>query len=320
MPKTIWEQFALPWYARKLGAQAIYSHSECAPFWGPPVLLHVPEDPYQRWQGSPATTTKEHVRRSYQRLTVRRSLFRARPLVTSCDAIADELQHRFGADLKVSAIVALGVDAEIFHPDGARPREDAVFHLGSIDARDQTPLVVAAYAKAVKVRPDLPELLIAGRLGQREALVLAAAEHHGVANRVQLLGYISDEELRQRYAHSALCLQPARYEGFGLQPLEALACGAALVVFPEPAVKEVVADAALVAPTMTEGALADAILKLWADAPLRSSLREAGPKRAAPFTWAATAAGLHELLLSAVNGGLDPNMPRKQFGLLRTRS
>jgi glycosyltransferase involved in cell wall biosynthesis len=100
-----------------------------------------------------------------------------------------------------------------------------------------------------------------------------------------------------------MCVQPAKYEGFGLQPLEALACGAPLIVFAEPAVEEVVGDAAIVVPERTESALGDAMAKLWANPELRASLREAGPKRAQEFTWAATARRLH-LLLSPPEGDL----------------
>jgi glycosyltransferase involved in cell wall biosynthesis len=300
MPKTFWEQAGLPWYARKLRAQAIYSHSECAPMWSPPVLLHIPEDPYVRWQGAPSTTTREHLRRLYQRLVMRRSLYNARPVVTCSDAIASALRERFGPDLFITATVPLGVDLDIFYPSGAEPGDDAVFHLGSAEPRDNSVLVVDAYARALTTVPELPDLLIGGNLGENARLVRCTANELGITSRVQLLGYISDEQLRQRYAHSCMCVQPARYEGFGLQPLEALACGAALIVFPEPAVQEVVAGAATVVPEKTAAALADAIVKLWSDGSLRASLREAGPKRAAGYTWAATAKKLHELLLQSL--------------------
>lgn len=297
MPNSVWEQFGLPWYARRLRADAVYSHSECCPLWGAPVLLHVPEDPYIRWDYAPAITPREHVRRVYQRLVLRRSMYRARPLVTSCEPIAQALRARFGADLVVSATVALGVDTNRFYPDSGRPSEDYVFHLGSATPRDQSPLVARAYASALAAAPDLPNLLIAGKLGKRVQLIDDAVRDLGIGDRVQLLGYISDNELRQRYSHAAMCIQPANYEGFGLQPLEALACGAPLIVFPEPAVREAVGDAAVIVSDKSEAALAQAIVGLWGDRASRGSLREAGPKRAAMMTWTATARTLHELLL-----------------------
>src|SRR5271170_6665351 len=62
MTQSAWEQFGLPWYARHVRADAIYSHAECGPLWGPSLLLHVPEDPFVRWEGAGATSLREHVR------------------------------------------------------------------------------------------------------------------------------------------------------------------------------------------------------------------------------------------------------------------
>ena len=76
MSQTRWEQFGLPWHARKIGATAVYSHAECGPLWGPPVLLHVPEDPHVRWEGAPAASSREYVRRSYESLVMGRSIRR----------------------------------------------------------------------------------------------------------------------------------------------------------------------------------------------------------------------------------------------------
>jgi glycosyltransferase involved in cell wall biosynthesis len=304
MPKTLWEQFGLPWYARKLGVSVIYSLAECGPAWGPPIVLNVPEDPYIRWAGAPAVGYREHLRRFYQRTMMRTSLRRALVLVTCSSAIAVNLRARFGDTLPKVRVVPLGVDSALFYPDHRPASDDEVFHLGSDEARDQSIVLVNAYAKALQLVPDLPDLVIAGNLGGRSQLVTHAAEEIGVGDRVRLLGRISDEELRSRYAHASLCVQPAKYEGFGLQPLEALACGAPLIVFTEPAVEEVVGDAAIVVSERTEVALADAIAKLWADRELRDSLRCAGPKRAQEFPWAATAYELHKLLCPSPDGQL----------------
>lgn len=303
MPQSVWEQVGLPWYARKLGARAIYSHSECGSLWGPRVVLHVPEDPYTRWRGAPARSSRERGRRVYQRIAMSRGLRHAPVVVTSCNAVAEALAGRFGRYLPHVVVIPLGVDTDIFHPDPTGSRADMVFHLGSADSRDQSTVVVRAYARALRTVPDLPDLVIAGDLGHQSRLVSDAAEHAGIQARVHLLGRVSDDDLRHSYAHAALCVQPARYEGFGLQPLEALACGAPLVVFAEPAVQEVVGDAALIVVDKTEDALAAAMVQLWQDERLRTRLHELGPKRAAELPWSATATRLRELLMTVAERG-----------------
>ncbi|HMK97598.1 MAG TPA: glycosyltransferase family 1 protein [Acidimicrobiales bacterium] len=298
VPKSVWEQTGLPWHARRAGAEIIYSHSECAPAWGPPVLLHVPEDPYARWETGRATTAKERLRRRYQRLVTPRSVRRAPLLVTSCQSIASALRARFGPGLPKIVVVPLGVDTKAFYPDEGPPAEGSVFHLGSPSPRDQTDLVVRAYREAVSMVPDLPDLVVAGELGELGASIHAMAKGSGISSRVHLQGRVSDEELRRCYAHAALCVQPARYEGFGLQPLEALACGAPLIVIEEPAVHEVVGEAAVVVAEQSDAALAKAMVELWSGGARRGRLRKAGPLRAAMFPWQLTASRLRDLLLA----------------------
>jgi glycosyltransferase involved in cell wall biosynthesis len=296
MPKSIWEQSGLPFFAARGGAQVIYSHSESAPLWGPGVVLHVPEDPYLRWEGAAATSWREHARRAYQRLTMERGLRRSLVLVVSCEAVAAELGERFGGDLPRTVIVPLGVDTDVFFPEPDDGTAPFVFHLGSSEPRDETAMVLGAYRRALRLAPDLPDLKIGGDLGGLAERLLAQAAELGIERRVHLLGRISDEELRRCYSHAALCVQPAHYEGFGLQPLEALACGAPLVVFKEPAVEEVVGTSAWVVPGRTEEALSEAIALLWRDATQRARLRLSGPKRAAQFPWSASAEMLARVL------------------------
>lgn len=301
LPHSMWEQFGLPEHSRRVGADVIYTFSECAPLWGPLVLLHIPEDPYIRWNGAPARSVREHARRSYQRLVVKRGIRRTPVLVTCSRAIAEGIERRLTSEVETTAVVPLGVDMTVFYPEATAGSEHAVFHLGSSEYRDQSALVVRAYAQACLTAPDMPDLIIAGDLGERASSVLAAAQETNVLSRVQLLGRISDDDLRHSYSSSAMCVQPASYEGFGLQPLEALACGSPLIVFAEPAVEEVVGDAAIVLVDRSVSALANAMAQLWHDPLRREQLRRNGPQRAQGFSWDETARKLHELLATFCN-------------------
>ena len=247
MSQSAWEQFGLPWHARRVQADVIYSHAECGPTWGPPLLLHVPEDPFVRWDGAKADSPRERVRRAYQRLTIRHGLHHASLVATSSPVCRSQLTNRFGPHLGRISVIPLGVDTQLFHPNLSDIGGDSIFHLSSTEARDMSALVVRAYAKALSMAPDLPDLVIGGNLGSQYKRICSTAREIGVDQRLHLLGRISDEELRQHYASAAMCVQPSQYEGFGLQPLEAIACGAPLVILPEPAVQEVVGDVAVVA-------------------------------------------------------------------------
>ena len=296
MPKSVWEQTALPSLAIRHGADRLYTHSECGPLWGPATLLHVPEDPYVRWSTAPVDSRHEWLRRSYQRAVMPKSIARAARLVASSQAIADQLRARFAPPTPFE-IVPLGVDTTLFYPDHGGITDLTIFHLGSDEPRDQTEFVLTTYATALTHCPSLPDLFIAGNLVQLRPRLLAKISALGLAHRVHLLGRVSDNELRRLYSQCAICLQPARYEGFGLQPLEALACSAPLVALADPAVANVVGDAATLVADHSIESFAYAISTLWQDHSTRTSHRIRGLERAATFTWKRTAHLLTQQLL-----------------------
>ena len=133
-------------------------------------------------------------------------------------------------------------------------------------------------------------LVIAGRAGWLSDPVVEA-----VASRphVQLLGFVDDGDLPALYRQAQVLAYPSLYEGFGLPPLEAMACGTPVVASSASSVPEAVGDAGLLHDPRDTDALADALLRALTDDELRADLRQRGLARAAEFTWTRTA---HEWL------------------------
>jgi glycosyltransferase involved in cell wall biosynthesis len=125
-------------------------------------------------------------------------------------------------------------------------------------------------------------------------------------DRVRWTGYVSDDDLCALYSACRAFIYPSIYEGFGLPPLEAMACGAPVISSSIPSITEVLGDAALlVAPTDVE-ALTKSIIDLWENKDERQRLSKAGPARAAEFSWERTARQTREVyeaaLVSKVKG------------------
>lgn len=100
-----------------------------------------------------------------------------------------------------------------------------------------------------------------------------------------LPGYVDDSELAALYRGAAAVVVPSRHEGFGLPALEAMACGAPLIVTDAGSLPSVVGDAAMVVRAGDASAIAQALRALLADPGLQARLRDAGPRRTASFTW-----------------------------------
>jgi GT2 family glycosyltransferase/glycosyltransferase involved in cell wall biosynthesis len=296
-PQSVWEQLVLPLVAALLRVDATYCHRECAAIWGPPVLLHVTEDPEVRWERQLDPDRRERARRRYSRFFMDRSLQRARVL-TSSHSTRTDLVSRHGLRTEQVGVVALGVDLERFTSSasvGSRA-SSYFFCLASADPRDHCELVLQAFAKFRSGSNDAVRLVIGGDLGAATKRVEAMLRRLGVGALVDLPGWISDEQLSAYYAGALATICASSDEGFGLQPLEALASGSLLIAARTPAVEEVTAGAVVIWTDLEVGMLAAAMSTALSSPPLREEAAKTNPAVAARFDWSSTATKLHQLL------------------------
>jgi glycosyltransferase involved in cell wall biosynthesis len=173
-----------------------------------------------------------------------------------------------------------------------------IFYIGGFDVRKNVIGLLRAYAAALP-KMDQPRVLaIAGkppndkaRLGSPALFpdVYAEAQRLGLGDNVRWLGRVSDVDKAVLYAAAGLFVFPSLYEGFGLDPLEALACGTPLVCSNAASLPEVVGDAAILVDARDPANLSVAMLAVLNDEAKQAELRARGPKQAAHFTWERTA-------------------------------
>lgn len=181
-----------------------------------------------------------------------------------------------GDDLRVLA--ALGV-----HPP-------FVAFAGTVEPRKNLPGLIRAFAEVAAREPDLT-LVLAGRPGWGGDEVATAIAASPVADRIRLLGYVEADIVPALFRCAAAVAYVPFAEGFGLNALEALACGAALVTTAGTPMADLVGDGALTVAAGDHDALVGALGALVTGGSDVERLRRQGPGRAATWTWARCAAG-----------------------------
>ncbi|MGE5596211.1 MAG: glycosyltransferase family 4 protein [Hyphomicrobiales bacterium] len=129
------------------------------------------------------------------------------------------------------------------------------------------------------------QLVIAGNDGPLSEPLEREARRLGVGDDVRFAGYIADEELSALYSGALALVFPSLYEGFGLPPLEAMACGTPVISARAPAMDDVLRDAALFVPLRDPAAIACAVLALRDDAASAAEYRERGYELVRELTW-----------------------------------
>ena len=312
--QALFEQFTLPRIASCLEGRAVYSLRECGALWGPPLLLHVTEDPEVRWSretlkfvGPGGGFGREIARRCYSRLVMNWSLRRAR-VATLTSATAADLERTHGLPADRATVVPLGVDVDRFRPVGPGDRTEPpyLFHLSSIDPREHTPVVVHAFAHLAARMKEPVRLVVAGDLGPTKKTIAGLVSRLGLEGRVQTPGRVSDERLVELYSGAVATVNASMDEGFGLQALEALACGSMLISTPAPATLEIAGQAEVQWTPLSCEPMAAAMEAVWTDPARRDRAAVTNRRVAAEYSWDVTVRRLHELLCQLADGIAPP--------------
>jgi glycosyltransferase involved in cell wall biosynthesis len=163
--------------------------------------------------------------------------------------------------------------------------ERFILYLGTIEPRKNVATLVRAYARLRNEWPAAPNLVLAGGPGWMYEEVFGMIGRLGLSGHVRLPGFVEGEEQPLWYNAAAVLAYPSLYEGFGLPPLEAMACGTPVIASNAASLPEVVGETGLLVPPLDEQAWTVALRRVLEDDRLAGELRRAGPERAARFSW-----------------------------------
>jgi glycosyltransferase involved in cell wall biosynthesis len=275
---VLWQQFVLPRIA------------DADVLWGPhgtiPIALRIPSV-VTLHDFTSLTMPGRHLFKTMAsfNLFISESLERAERVAAVSKLIANEAMRWFGVPREIIEIIPNGVD-DFFHPGDARG--EYILFVGTLEPRKGIDDLIAAWHSIPMPRPPL---ILCGERGW--------GVH--VPAGIEVTGWIDRERLRELYRRARIFVYPSRNEGFGIPPLEAMACGAPVIATRTGAIPDYAEGAALLINPGDRDALRAAMLRLLGDAKLREDLGARGVERAKQFRWERSAKLMTELLTEAAN-------------------
>ena len=303
-----WWSIGLPRYLRKNGIQVFHGTNFEVPLRGnlPSVVSIHDLSPLLH----PETHEKNVVRRARVRLPLMAQA--ADRIVTPTKAA----QHEIHEHLKINSEKTTAIpeaarscfrrlDYEQTKATRARLGigDEFVLYVGTIEPRKNLLTLVHAFEEISTRRESPLQLVIAGRKGWMIDDLLCLIKESPFNRRMILTGYLNDDELCALYSSCTVFVYPSFYEGFGLPPLEAMACGAPVIASRIPSISETVGEAALLFNPKDVPALASSIISLLEDESLRQTMSRKGMQRASEFSWERTA----KLTRAVYDQALDKN-------------
>jgi len=164
-----------------------------------------------------------------------------------------------------------------------------ILNVGTLEPRKNLDGLIKAFYLLRKEQSLPHRLLLGGGRGWLYEGIFRLVQELGLRDEVSFLGYVAEEDLPALLSLASVFVYPSFYEGFGLPPLEAMACGTPVVASSAPCLPEVLGDAALLVDPNDHVVLAQAILRSIEDSELRRSLLAKGSAQAAQYTWTASA-------------------------------
>ena len=227
------------------------------------------------------------------KLLLPRTLKTADKIITDSNSTKNDLINYFNIPEEKIRVILLAAD-EKFKPLNNKEIREAkqkyslnfpfILYIGTLEPRKNIPSLIKAFYK-LKKKTLQYKLVITGKKGWKYKEIFETIDKLNLQNDVVFTGYVSDEDLPALYNAADLFVYPSIYEGFGLPPLEAMACGTPVITSNTSSLPEVVGDAGIMIDPCNVDGLADAMYEVLTKAGLRANMIKKGLERAEMFSW-----------------------------------
>ena len=243
------------------------------------------------------------------RFCMNQCIKQSRHIICSSQATSEDLYRFFpGSYEHKIRVIPLGVESrfkpvEISDISAARNAlglpDPYILYVGNYRGQKNLRRLIEAFSSIAK---DIPHHLVLPKAtGPGSEITLSAVDECRLADRI-LFHSMPDDDLPLIYGLADAFVFPSLSEGFGLPPLEAMACGTPVITSNISSLPEVVGDAGIMVDPYNVEELAEAIRRVLSDAQLRQQMRQKGLERAALFTWENTARKTVEVYKEVLSG------------------
>ena len=289
--EELWEQWFLPKAIRKNNIDAFHSTTNTTMLFPPcPTVISI-HDVMSHLQAPRWGRRANFYWNFVQRIAYQKSSF----FITCSNFSKEKINNHLNLPLEKIHVISYGID-EKYRRISSEVAADRLKHfslkrpyllmIGGKLLRKNILTALKAFELVASQKPDLI-LVITGMKGFEPIEKEVAKSVH--AERIKLLDYVSEDELVALYNNAALFIFPSLDEGYGFPPLEAMACGAAVIASNASCIPEIVGDAAFLADCRTPETMKEAILQVIENPKLKSELIEKGLRHIRNFDWAKTA-------------------------------
>ncbi len=286
----LWHQIRLPRLVRELGIN----------------VIHVPSYRRLLWTRSCARVGTVHdlaafevkgkydwARMFYGRVVARSLVWRQDKIIAISNTTATDMQKYFGLPKDQISVIHNGLDHCRFFPSEPSRfahEERCFLYVSRLEhpAKNHWRLI-EAFNQFKEGTQSNWKLVLAGGDWHGAEVIHRAAKESPFADDIHMLGFVADEDLAHLYRAADVFIYPSLYEGFGMPPIEAMACGCPVIVSPRGALAEVVGDAGYIVNPEQIDSIRLAMQRVATDDGARARLRKAGLERATQFDWHRTA-------------------------------
>jgi glycosyltransferase involved in cell wall biosynthesis len=293
--RLAWEQTALPLAAGRLRLDVLFNPGFTAPLASPCPqvtvfhdLQHKRHPEYFRWFDLP-----------FWNFFLYWSAHVSQLVIADSQATAADLRACYRLPEARLRVIPLGVDPVFFEIATRRRPERFLLAVSTLHPHKNLDGLLRAFAEFRRGHPDF-RLVVCGLHGFFAGPLHDLRERLDLAGAVDFPGWIPREDLHDLFGRAWAFLYPSKFEGFGIPVLEALAAGVPTACSQIEPLASIAGDAALQFDPADPAAIADSMRRLADDAALRARLSDAGPRRAAQFSWRKTATETLDALRSVV--------------------